>query len=208
MNTNKRYSPEARERAVCMTLDHQGEYSPRWVAIVSIAKKTGCTAEVLQRWVRQVERDEVLSLGWTTEAREQIKALKWKNRELRQAMKAFIDEREETYRVESTVQGAARSLRQRTTSVWPGNGSRRRSRDGSVVMQGFASTSSGPEKRAFAPMGCAIYGVSGSEKARSCPLHGCALDETDGSLRSCARQAVRTMVSNPAAPCLQKQVSR
>ena len=85
MNTEKRYSPEVRERAVQMVLEHQGEHPSQWAAIGSIATKFGCTAETLRRWVRQAERDRGLRVGVTTEERERIKALERENRELRQA---------------------------------------------------------------------------------------------------------------------------
>ena len=52
MNKSTRYSPEARERAVRMDFDHQGEHESQWAAIESIAAKIGCTAETLRKWVR------------------------------------------------------------------------------------------------------------------------------------------------------------
>ncbi len=79
------YSPEVRERAVCMALDGAGEHGSQWAAIGSIAAKIGCTAETLRRWVRQAERDRGKRAGPTTEDRERIKALERENRELRQA---------------------------------------------------------------------------------------------------------------------------
>ena len=85
MNTDKRYSPEVRERAVQMVLEHQGDHGSQWAAIASIATKFGCTAETLRRWVRQAERDRGLRAGPTTEERDRIKALEREVRELRQA---------------------------------------------------------------------------------------------------------------------------
>ena len=70
MNTTKRYSPEVRERAVRMVVEHRGEYDSEWAAIGSIAQKIGCTAETLRKWVRQVERDSGRRPGLTTEERE------------------------------------------------------------------------------------------------------------------------------------------
>jgi transposase-like protein len=55
--TNTSFSAEARERAVRMVREHQGDYPSEWAAISSIAVKIGCTAESLRRWIRQAERD-------------------------------------------------------------------------------------------------------------------------------------------------------
>jgi transposase-like protein len=52
-----RYSPEVRERAVRLVLEHQDDHEPEWAAICSISAKMGCTAETLCRWLRQAERD-------------------------------------------------------------------------------------------------------------------------------------------------------
>jgi len=57
MGRPSRFSPEVRERAVRMVLEHQGEHESQWAAIRSIGEKIGCTSETLRKWVRQAERD-------------------------------------------------------------------------------------------------------------------------------------------------------
>ena len=85
MNKSVRYSPEVRERAVRLVLEHQGEHESQWAAIISIAGKIGCTPETLRRWVRQSERDLGKRAGLPTSERERLKALERENRELRRA---------------------------------------------------------------------------------------------------------------------------
>jgi transposase len=85
MNTSKRYSPEVRERAVRMVLEHQGDHASQWAAIQSIAGKLGCTTESLRRWVRQAERDLGKRAGLTSDERERLKTLERENQELRRA---------------------------------------------------------------------------------------------------------------------------
>ncbi len=83
--TSASYSPEVRARAVRMVLEHQSDHPSQWAAMTSIASKIGCTAETLRKWVRQVERDQGVRDGTTTEERDRLKALERENRELRQA---------------------------------------------------------------------------------------------------------------------------
>lgn len=56
MSKQIRYSPEVKERAVRMLLEHQDEYPSQWQAICSIAAKIGCTGETLRSWLHQAER--------------------------------------------------------------------------------------------------------------------------------------------------------
>ena len=58
MNTQKRYSPEFRERAVRLVLEHKDKYPSEWAALTSIAEKMGCTAETLRNWLRRAEVDQ------------------------------------------------------------------------------------------------------------------------------------------------------
>ena len=85
MGSSNKYSPEVRERAVRMVVEHQGEHESQWSAIGSIAEKIGCTSETLRKWVRQAERDQGRRAGLTSAERERLKALERENRELRRA---------------------------------------------------------------------------------------------------------------------------
>ena len=80
-----RYSPEVRERAGRMVLEHEHEHSSQWSAIVSIAAKIGCTPETLRKWVRRTEVDTGRRGGLTSEDRARIKELERENRELQRS---------------------------------------------------------------------------------------------------------------------------
>lgn len=80
-----KYSPELRERAVRMVLDHADEYPSQWAAMRSVAEKLGCTVEALRRWVRQAERDSGQRPGLSSSEREEFKRLQREVSELRRA---------------------------------------------------------------------------------------------------------------------------
>ena len=85
MGRRSRYSPEVRERAVRLLLEHQGEHGSQLAAIGSIAAKIGCTAETLRKWVRAVERDSGRRPGLTTDEKQRLKDLEREVRELKRA---------------------------------------------------------------------------------------------------------------------------
>jgi transposase len=84
MNTNKRYSPEVRERAVRLVLEQQGDYPSRWAAICSISGKIGCTPETLRSWCKCAEDSQEDKSGPQSD-RERLKQLERDNRELKRA---------------------------------------------------------------------------------------------------------------------------
>ena len=85
MNRHKRYSPEIRERAVRLFLEHQKNYRSEWAALTSIVDKIGCTAETLRKWVRRAEVDQGKRAGLTSAERDRLRELERENWELKRA---------------------------------------------------------------------------------------------------------------------------
>jgi len=74
--TSKPYSPEFRERAVRLAIEHRDAYRSEAAALTAIASKLGCSPDSLRVWVRP---------GQTSAEKARIKELERENRELRQA---------------------------------------------------------------------------------------------------------------------------
>jgi transposase len=85
MTRANRYSPEVQERAVRMVHEQESAHASRWATIVSIAEKIGCTPETLRKWVQRSEIDSGQRAGMTSSERDELKALKRENRELKRA---------------------------------------------------------------------------------------------------------------------------
>jgi transposase len=85
MNKSTKFSPEVRERAVRMVLEHRGEYPSLWTAVESIAPKIGCVPQTLLSWVQRHEIDTGAREGVTTAEAQRVKELEREVKELRRA---------------------------------------------------------------------------------------------------------------------------
>ena len=83
--TSKLYSPEFRERALRLAMEHRDEYQSEAAALTAIVGKSGCSPDSLRVWMRQVQRDGGERPGPTSAEVARIKELEREKRELRQA---------------------------------------------------------------------------------------------------------------------------
>ena len=78
------YTPEIKERAVCMLIEAASDYPSR-SAIQAIASKIGCTPETLWSWHKKHIDQTIPASVQAQSDKERIKELERENRELKQA---------------------------------------------------------------------------------------------------------------------------
>ncbi|OCX65734.1 transposase [Thioclava sp. SK-1] len=83
--TSKRYSPEFRERAVRLAMEHCDEYRSDAALFSVITSKLGCSPDSRRTWVRQAQRDGGERPGQPNDEKVRIEELEREVRELRQA---------------------------------------------------------------------------------------------------------------------------
>lgn len=83
--TQRRYSPELKERAVRLVQQLRAETGERHGAVKRVADQLDVGVESLRTWVRQSEIDSGETHGVTTAEAARIKELEQENRELRRA---------------------------------------------------------------------------------------------------------------------------
>ena len=85
MNKSNKFSPEVRERAVRLVLEHRGAYPSLWAAVASFAPKLGCVPQTLLEWVRRHEVDTGVRDGVSSAEAQRVKELEREVKELRRA---------------------------------------------------------------------------------------------------------------------------
>jgi transposase len=82
----KKITPEVRDRAVRMVLEHQQEYSSVTAAAQAVAKQLNLGRETVRRWVVQAQIDGGARPGVSSAEHAEIKRLKAENRRLRESV--------------------------------------------------------------------------------------------------------------------------
>jgi len=73
--TQRRYPPELRARAVRMVLETMRETGERHGVVTRVAVELGIGSETVRHWVKQAEIDEGVRPGVTTDERQRIAEL-------------------------------------------------------------------------------------------------------------------------------------
>ena len=226
MRKSTKFSPEVRERAVRMVLEHQGEHASQWAAIGSIAAKIGCTAETLRALgAPGGARPGPAAAGLTTRGARADQGAGARGaraapgqrdpaqgvgvfcpggaRPPVQAMMAFIDEHRDAYGVEPICK-----VLPIAPSTYYAHAARQR-RPGNALVPGRSA-----RRRCASRSGASGRRTSRSTASRKVwrqlrregiargPLHGRAADAAAWACGAwCAARRVRTTISDPAAPC-------
>lgn len=83
--SQRRYSPEVKERAVRLVVQLREETGEKHGSVKRVAEQLDIGVESLRSWVRQHEIDHGERPGTTSEDAERIKELEQQNKELRRA---------------------------------------------------------------------------------------------------------------------------
>ncbi|MEO3715976.1 IS3 family transposase [Roseateles sp. 2.12] len=230
MKKSPKFSPEVRERAVRMVLEHRGEHPSQWAAIESIAGKIGCVPQTLHTWVKQHEVDAGQRDGVSTADAQRIKDLEREVRELRKAneilklasaffapggarpphqvLKAFVDQ----YRQQLGVESICRVLQIAPSAYWRHAARQRRPALRSLRAQRDAQLL--PQVQRVWQANMQVYGAEkvwrqlnreGVSVARCTVerlMHQLGLQ---GARRG---KAMRTTIPDPKAPCPLDRVNR
>ena len=116
-NPGNRFSTEVRARAVRMVLENEADYKSRSQAVASIAEKFGCSSATLRGWINRQAIEDGDRDGLTQSEREEFKALRRENRELKQANE-ILRKGEAFVRHWSEDNGRALFSRRRTSTAY------------------------------------------------------------------------------------------
>jgi transposase len=83
--TQRRYSPELKERAVRLVMALRAETGEKHGSVKRVAEQLDVGVESLRSWVKQAEVDVGDRAGTTTQDSEELKALRQEVKELRRA---------------------------------------------------------------------------------------------------------------------------